>query len=466
VFGLNTLFMNNYISTQLIDKYNVAGPRYTSYPTVPFWDKIAPTTEQWKLLVKDSFFRNNQSNGVSLYIHLPFCERLCTYCGCNTRITINHKVEVPYIEALLKEWKLYLDVFEGEKPVISEIHLGGGTPTFFSAENLKWLISTILSSAQVHPKAEFSFEGHPGNTTFEHLKTLYDLGFRRVSYGIQDFDPVVQKAINRVQTYEQVETVTRQARELGYTSINYDIIYGLPFQKLSSIEDTINKIKSLKPDRIAFYSYAHVPWIKPGQRSFTEADLPANEAKRALYELGRNWLEDAGYIEIGMDHFALPGDSLYQAVEQEKLHRNFMGYTASFTGVMIGLGVSSISDTWTGFAQNVKTVEQYQQIVNEGRFPIFRGHQHTSEDLVIRKYILDIMCRLETTIVEDEHYADFIQEGLKRMQELVEDGLVKIQQNHIKVTPKGKPFLRNICMALDEKLWKAKPETTLFSKII
>jgi oxygen-independent coproporphyrinogen III oxidase len=458
--------MDSTISKDLIAKYNVAGPRYTSYPTVPFWDKGAPEIDRWKILVKDSFYRNNTTNGISLYIHLPFCENLCTYCGCNTRITINHKVEVPYIQALLKEWQLYLSVFEGEIPVISEIHLGGGTPTFFAPENLKWLISEILSTVEIHPKAEFSIEGHPGNTTAEHMEILYDLGFRRISFGIQDFDPVVQKAIHRIQTYQQVENVTLKAREIGFTSVNYDIIYGLPFQKLSSIQDTIDKIKILRPDRIAFYSYAHVPWVKPGQRSFTEQDLPANEEKRALYEYGRLWLQEAGYIEIGMDHFAFPSDSLYQAVKNKSLHRNFMGYTANFSGTTIGLGASSISDTWTGFAQNVKTVEQYQKIVNEGKFPIFKGHQHTSEDLVIRKYILDLMCRLETNIEEDEIYASFISEGLKRMQELVDDGLVLINNNFIEVTEKGKPFIRNICMALDEKLWKAKPETTIFSKII
>ena len=310
----------------LISKYNVAAPRYTSYPTVPYWDAIPPTTDQWLKSVKFSFDSSNDKDGISIYIHLPFCERLCTYCACNTRITVNHAVELPYLKSILKEWSMYQAVFI-DKPRIKEIHLGGGTPTFFSSGNLKLLIEGILSNSEVCDDAEFSFEAHPDNTESSHLQILYNLGFRRVSFGIQDFDPKVQDVINRFQSYEQVHNIVESARKIGYTSINFDLIYGLPMQTRATIIDTINKVKLLKPDRIAFYSYAHVPWLKPGQRKFTELDLPVDAEKRKLYEIGKEMFNEAGYVEIGMDHFALKTDSLYKASQSGKLHRNFMGYT-------------------------------------------------------------------------------------------------------------------------------------------
>ncbi|HRD40356.1 MAG TPA: radical SAM protein, partial [Bacteroidia bacterium] len=269
----------------LISKYNIPVPRYTSYPTVPFWDK-SPSLEEWKDLVKDCFNSTNSKDGISLYIHLPFCESLCTYCACNTRITVNHKVEEPYINTVLKEWDLYLELFN-EKPLIREIHLGGGTPTFFTAENLKKLIQGILDKSNVALNAEFSFEAHPANTTIGHLITLYQLGFKRISFGIQDFDDKVQDAINRYQSFEEVKAIVDQCRAVGYTSVNFDLVYGLPFQTYASMQDTVEKVIALKPDRIAFYSYAHVPWIKPGQRKFTEKDLPVDDDKRKLYELGK-----------------------------------------------------------------------------------------------------------------------------------------------------------------------------------
>jgi len=396
----------------LTSKYNVAAPRYTSYPTVPAWNNT-PSEDQWKNLVKESFKKTNSVNGISLYIHLPFCESLCTYCACNTRITVNHKVEVPYLEALLNEWDLYLNLFD-EKPKIKELHLGGGTPTFFKAENLKRLISGILTKAEACENPDFSFEGHPSNTTAEHLQTLYDLGFRRVSFGIQDFDPIVQDVINRYQSYEEVETVVKAARSIGYSSVNFDLVYGLPFQKLNTIVDTIQKVIQLKPDRIAYYSYAHVPWIKPGQRKFTEKDLPVDVEKRELYEKGLQLFTAAGYVEIGMDHFALKSDALYAALINKKLHRNFMGYSDSYTELMISLGVSAISDTWNGFAQNIKEVEAYQKKVLEGKFPFFKGHLLSEEDKVVRKHILNIMCQGKTNWGNDKYKFDVIYKGLGR----------------------------------------------------
>jgi|SRR5690554_635915 len=454
------------MKNSLINKYNVAGPRYTSYPTVPYWNNNTFSSKAWKDSLVKSFNESNSSEGLSLYLHLPFCESLCTFCGCNKRITKRHEVESPYITAVLKEWDLYCNLFD-TKPNIKEIHLGGGTPTFFSTANLKRLIEALLRKATLAEGYEFSFEGHPNNTTKEHLQILFDLGFRRVSFGVQDYNEVVQKAIHRIQPFENVKRVTDEAREIGYTSVSHDIIFGLPFQTIEHIEETIKKTKMLMPDRLAFYSYAHVPWIKGnGQRGFKEEDLPTPETKRRQYELGKELLAEAGFVEIGMDHFALKSDSLYKSINQRELHRNFMGYTASKTQAMIGLGVSSISDSWYGFAQNVKGLEEYYHLINENIIPIYRGHLLNEKDLIIRKHILNLMCQFQTSWGNKELYFEELPEVLERLGEMEVDGLISIHENNIQVTEKGKPFVRNICMAFDLLLQENMPETQLFSMTI
>jgi oxygen-independent coproporphyrinogen-3 oxidase len=447
------------VSTALLRKYNVAAPRYTSYPTVPYWDNNNFSTQQWKTSLVEAY-NQHRHEGISLYIHLPFCESLCTYCGCNTRITKNHKVESPYIETLLKEWKMYVTLL-GEQPKIKEIHLGGGTPTFFSAENLRMLLEAIAGATKFDDDAACSFEGHPDNTTEAHLQVLRNLGFRRISLGIQDFDPKVQFMINRYQTPAQVEAISVLSRQLGYQSINYDLIYGLPGQNITGLTSTIEEVIRLKPDRIAFYSYAHVPWVKAGQRHFTEADIPQGDEKFALYQQGREMLVAAGYEEIGMDHFALKTDNLYIASVEGKLHRNFMGYTDQHTHILLGLGVSSISDCGTAFAQNAKTVEAYKAEIENEEFAIQKGHALTTEDLVVRQHILNLMCNGYTTF--EDHVAPEIRERLYGM---LEDGLVVIDTNRIEITAQGKSFLRNVCMGLDERLWKESPKTQIFSAAI
>ena len=447
---------------QLIEKYHVAAPRYTSYPTVPYWENNEFALEKWIKAVTGTFNHSNAASGISLYIHLPFCESLCTYCGCNTRITRNHQVEEPYIRAVLKEWAGYLQLFKS-RPIIRELHLGGGTPTFFSPENLHLLIDGIMQYADRHAEAEFSFEAHPSNTTQDHLITLYQLGFRRLSFGIQDFDPVVQLAINRIQTVKEVTQATEQARAAGYTSVNYDLIYGLPLQTAAGLSDTVTEVLKLRPDRIAFYSYAHVPWVRPGQRRYTEADLPDAAEKQVLYELGRKMLRHGGYTEIGMDHFTLATDSLFTAEKDGLLHRNFMGYTHQYSQLMIGLGVSSISDSWTGFAQNVKKVEDYLEMVQAGKIPVVKGHILTEEDLLIRRHILNLMCKGETSWDAPAAQNPAFIAGLKRLEPMAGDGLVIISGTTLTVTVLGKRFLRNICMALDARLWANQPKTQLFS---
>lgn len=454
------------MTLSLVQKYNVAGPRYTSYPTVPYWNEEGFTSQIWQNTLIQSFKESNATEGISLYIHLPFCESLCTFCGCHKRITKRHEVENPYIEAVLKEWDLYCNLFP-EVPVIKEIHLGGGTPTFFSTENLERLINGILKKSKVAENHEFSFEGHPNNTSREHLQVLYDLGFRRVSFGVQDYSEKVQQAIHRMQPFHNVAKVTFWAKEIGYTSISHDLVFGLPFQGIENIIDTIEKTKSLSPDRLAFYSYAHVPWIKGnGQRGFKDEDVPKDDEKRKLYEIGKQLLAKKGYHEIGMDHFALKRDSMFKAFQEGKLHRNFMGYTASKTQLMIGLGASSISDSWYSFAQNEKTIEDYYARLEKNEIPVYRGHLLTDEDLIIRQHILNLMCQFTTSWDETHLYFKELPDVLNQLQEMEKDGLLILQHNAITVTEKGKPFVRNICMAFDLRLKRNAPQTQLFSMTV
>ena len=357
---------------------------------------------------------------------------------------------------------MYCDLF-GEKPRIKQIHLGGGTPTFFDPNNLAKLIKGILEIGEVCADAEFSFEAHPSNTLPGHLIALYNLGFRRISYGIQDFDLKVQEAINRFQSLEEVDTVLNQARNVGYDSINFDLVYGLPFQTLNSITDTIKKVLELKPDRIAFYSYAHIPWIKPGQRKFTEKDLPLNKEKRRLYEEGKKLFLENGYEEIGMDHFSLKTDELFKAARSKTLHRNFMGYNSYYTKLLVGLGVSSISDTGDAFAQNVKVVETYYDRINANELPVSKGHLLDEEDLFVRSIIQDIMCNGETVWKEQAKNYPIFNDAIVRLQKLEEDGLIEIYPTYLKVTENGKPFLRNICLCFDKYYWQSFTNKKEFS---
>jgi oxygen-independent coproporphyrinogen III oxidase len=431
------IMINFTLLSELYKKYDVPVSRYTSYPNMPYWDIQKFTTEKWISSVREVFNETNGSKGISLYIHLPFCESLCTYCACNTRITKNHKVEIRYIQTLLKEWEHYKKIM-GRTPIIRELHLGGGTPTFFSAQNLKWLIGSLLEGTEVHYKHEFSFEGHPNHTSEEHLKTLYDLGFRRVSFGVQDLDEKVQKAINRIQPFGKLQQVTNWSRAIGYNSISFDLIYGLPFQKPSTVVNTFQKVLTLKPDRISFYSYAHVPWIKPGQRGYEDADLPSDFAKRRLYETGWSVLKSLGYEDIGIDYFALQHDSLFQAQMNGTLHRNFMGYTTNETDLLIGLGCSAISNAKYAYAQNFKNVEEYIQVISDGKLGVFKGHLQNSEDLDTKKRILEIAC---TGKITQENLANLPDEGIHQtLRQMVEEGILTINSNALQVTPTGRAF--------------------------
>ena len=452
------------VNPLLVRKYNQPLPRYTSYPTVPFWNDKMELSE-WKSIFAQKFAEQNHVNGISLYIHLPFCESLCTYCGCNKKITTNHSVEEEYLNAIEKEWTIYRQLMK-QTPVIRELHLGGGTPTFFSPKNLKRLLTYITKNSVIHPHHEFSMEGHPNNTTAEHLKMLYSLGFRRISYGVQDNDPTVQRVINRIQPIESVRWATEEARKIGFTSVNYDLIYGLPLQTLQSIERTINEVIELKPDRIAFYSYAHVPWTSKAQRLFDENDLPDADTKIRLYLKGKELLTKAGYEDIGMDHFALPHDELYKAREEGRLHRNFMGYTTQNTGMLLGLGVSSISDTGNAFAQNEKTLHNYYAAVSKGELAIKKGYDLSEEDRAFRRYILDLSCKGATQLVE-EHLPLLQTYTFPKLQDLAADGLIDWNTSGVKLTSQGHYFIRVVCSAFDLYLQRgSQSDKSIFSKAI
>jgi oxygen-independent coproporphyrinogen-3 oxidase len=446
--------------TDLFAKYDVPAPRYTSYPTVPFWTD-SPTTEQWLNELNNAC--EDEATTWSLYFHLPFCESLCTFCACNTVITRDHGREEDYLDLLSKEWRLYSDRVPAlrERPLLG-LHLGGGTPTFFSAENLERILKPILADSRVNAdQFEASVEVHPGHTTREQLITLRGLGFTRISIGVQDFDPEVQRLVNRHQPYEVTKSVTDIARELGYTSVNYDLIYGLPRQNTDRFRETIEKTIELRPDRIALYSFALVPWIKPAQRSYSDDDLPRAGEKRALYELAREMLAKAGYIEIGMDHFALPHDGMAEAQRQGTLHRNFQGYTERRTQVLLGLGVSAISETPTCFHQNEKAFPVYERRVRQGEIPTLRGHLLSDEDRHLREQILTFMTRFEVDLMPEQS-----DDAMAFLDPLVGDGLVEVRDRKLILTERGRPFLRNACMFFDQRLRRQEQRPKLFSQAL
>jgi oxygen-independent coproporphyrinogen-3 oxidase len=455
--------MNAVMQHSRIAKYDVAGPRYTSYPTVPYWD-VNPTEQQWLERVGGALAASQASgHGAAIYVHVPFCRALCTFCGCNTRVTRTHAIILPYVQAVLGEYAMYRERLGVPQPELGELHLGGGTPTFLTPEELHELVGGLLGASRVRDDAILSIEVDPRVTTPEHLALLARHGFRRISMGVQDFDPTVQDIVNRVQSVEQVKAVTDTARGLGFNSVNFDLIYGLPLQTLDSINATMDAVCALRPDRIALYGYAHVPWIKPGQRRFTESDLPEGDAKRALYERGRERLERDGYREIGLDHFALETDSLWRSAKSGAMHRNFMGYTDAFTRPLFGLGVSAIGDAGDAFAQNEKDLQQYHERIAKGELPLHRGHLLDDEDKVLRAHILNLMTRMETSWASAD-YTPYLDSVPGKLAEFAADGLVEVDASGVRVTEAGRGFLRNICMAFDARLARRSPDKQLFSR--
>jgi len=442
---------------ELIEKYNRPGPRYTSYPPVPFWGDV-PSETSWINHLKESY---QADLGIDLYVHIPFCESLCYYCGCNRTITKNHNVESGFLESLLKEWEIYKSKL-GFSPKINSLHFGGGTPTFLSPQNLERLITHLLEKKS----SQFvgSIEVDPRTCSDEHLAVLSNLGIQRVSLGIQDFDPTVQKAINRDQSVEMVEALVSKLRQKKFSSINFDLIYGLPKQTIHSITLTIETVAKLKPDLIAFYSYAHLPDRIKNQRLIKADELPSPESKRELYETGKKLLLEKGYVDIGMDHFALPTSFLYKAMIEHRLHRNFMGYVDKKSSILIGLGPTSISDSSKSFIQNIKGIKEYEDAVNAGKLPFDKGHSHSQKDLVIQDIILEMMCHNDV-VLKDKNLIpnwDKIETELKDFQD---DGIIVFKDNQIHITPIGRGFVRNLAMIFDFHL-REKATNVKFSQTI
>lgn len=455
--------MSAAIADSLLARYDVPGPRYTSYPTVPLWD-ATPGEAQWIGHIAQAFDRH-AAQGAAIYIHIPFCHDLCTFCGCNTRITRSHSFVAPYVEALLSELDLYLRALGRERIELAELHLGGGTPTFLTAQELDALLTGLSRRLSRRECASCSIEVDPRVTDAAQLEVLRRHGFGGLSLGVQDFDPRVQHIVNRVQSVACVEEVTLAARARGFDSISFDLIYGLPLQTLASIDATMDAVCRLQPDRVALYGYAHVPWIRPGQRRFTELDVPQGDEKRQLYEHGRERLERCGYHEIGFDHFALDSDALWTAQRSGALHRNFMGYTTARAEPLIGLGVSSIGDAGDAYVQNEKDLRLYQQRVGAGELPIHRGHVLDGEDQVLRRHILRLMTTLQTRWDSPDDYTAHLATIPQRLAGPAADGLLELDATACRITPNGRAFLRNICMAFDARLSRRAPDQGLFSRI-
>ncbi len=436
--------------SDLFAKYDVPVPRYTSYPTVPSWQNV-PTTDSWLSSLERCLDRPETS--IALYVHIPFCEALCTYCGCNTVITRNHDKGRDYIELLFAELEWYLEHAPGlSRHTVRQVHLGGGTPTFLSPDELARLLDGLRDRLHVDVNLEGSIEVDPRVTTVEHLATVRSRGVSRLSLGVQDIDAEVQRLINRDQPLALTEQLMRDARALGFDSINVDLVYGLPGQTPASAQILADAIVKVNPDRLAVYSFARVPWIKPAQRKFTDEQIPVGADKRRLYEIIRGPLLAAGYVELGLDHFAKPSDPLAAAAANGRMHRNFMGYTEVKTDVLIGLGVSAISETPDCYHQNEKVITVYERRVRAGELPTLRGHHLTSEEQHRRAIIMRLLTesRVDVDAAMRESRAD-------ALADLVGDGLVVWTDSGIHVTDLGRAFLRNIAAVFDDGL--ASPGT-------
>ena len=436
--------MINKQSVALLEKYNVPGPRYTSYPTFPSWKGIK--NEQWFTHLKEAF--NKDKTSISLYIHVPFCESLCSFCGCTKMITKNHELADEYITAVHREFRHYEKMIP-EGTDLFEIHLGGGSPTWLKPHEIEKLLKPIKESKKfnIDPSTlEQSIEMDPRTTTPLHCKSLSALGFTRASLGIQDTNPKVLKHLHRDQPLEMITNIVEDLKRGGIKYLNLDLIYGLPYQTTSTIDQTIQDILVFKPSRIALYSYAHVPTLKPAQKLLEREGLPLPHEKMMLQKTAKEKLQAAGYVEIGMDHFALPTDSLYTAIEKNTLHRNFMGYTVLRSKVLLGLGPSSLSDTWTAFAQNEKDYKKWREDIMHKEYSLIHGHALTTSELLTRKIILNMMCNFETDLSLEK----LPEKQLQNIDILIADNLIIKTPSGIKTTEIGKQFIRNICMVLDD----------------
>lgn len=437
--------------TDLIKKYDIAGPRYTSYPTAVQF--TADFTEQDYRA--QAALSNQSDRDLSLYFHLPFCDTICYYCACNKVITKDRNKADPYLQALHKEIAMQAELFDSSRKV-NQLHWGGGTPTFINHQQMTELMEVTRQHFNLHDddSGEYSIEIDPREVNRESIKLLRDIGFNRMSLGVQDFNPAVQKAVNRIQSEEQTLSALSNAREFGFKSISTDLIYGLPLQTVDSFAITLQRIIELSPDRISLFNYAHMPELFKPQRRINEAEMPAAEIKLSILKESTEQLIDAGYVYIGMDHFAKPDDELSNAQQQGKLYRNFQGYATHADCDLIGLGITSIGTIHNSFSQNIKTLDEYQNTINSGKLAIFRGVEIDQDDLIRRDVIMQLICHfyLNFSTIEAKHnivFSDYFSSELKNLTPMCDDGLLEVNEQTIKVTDKGRLLIRNICMTFD-----------------
>lgn len=465
--GAKTMYMTYGATKELLQKYDRPGPRYTSYPTAPVW-KTGFTAEDYQQAID----RSNRvpSKPLSLYFHIPFCEMLCYFCGCSTIISRDKGKAADYIDVLGAEIANLGSRIPRRRKVV-QLHFGGGTPSSLTPSQNRVLFSHINRWFDVdYQEGEISIEIDPRHASDDYLETVRELGVNRISMGVQDFDPVVQKAVNRIQPVDLTERVYRKVRELGFHSINIDLIYGLPFQTVKGFEATLDEIVRMSPDRLAIFNYAHVPWLKKHMVLIREMDLPRPEVKFELMELIGEKLTKAGYVYIGMDHFAKPGDELTRAQANKTLYRNFQGYTTKAEADLAGIGVTSISMVGDVYAQNEKNLPDYQTRVLSGQIPTHRGYRLSKDDQIRRSVITRIMCDLEVDRAHvldpfGEDFDHYFAPEIKELEEFARDGLLEMRPDKIALTPLGRIFMRNIAMVFDIYLRNA-PKGPLFSRTL
>ena len=452
------------LSPEMVHHYNRPGPRYTSYPTVPMWENGAFGKDYVKFLQA----KGRQEAPISLYIHIPFCNRLCTFCGCNQFITNDQALVDEYLDAVeaeLEQTARHL----GSRKTIMQFHLGGGTPTHLNVEQLQRLHGAVAKHFDFAQQGEMALEAHPRVTADEQLEALYELGFRRLSLGVQDLDWEVQHAINRDQTLEQTHQTFYKAKKLGYSSINMDLVYGLPCQTVETFQSTMEAVDQMKPDRLAIYSFAYIPnMFRTHERAIQATALPSAEEKIAIYIASIHFFNKAGYHRIGMDHYALPTDELALAQKNHTLHRNFMGYTTLRGLSQIGIGVSAISDFGQGYFQKEKDLKTYLKGVQHGGIPTLRKCLLDADDLLRRQVIETLMCQcfLPIASLEAEHqinFRDYFKDAWAAMEVFEEEGLVELATDQLKLSPLGILFMRNVAMPFDRYL---KGGTPHFSKTV
>ncbi|MBE7437648.1 MAG: oxygen-independent coproporphyrinogen III oxidase [Spirochaetales bacterium] len=446
-----------------LEKFSKAGPRYTSYPTAPaFRDDF--TAQDYAGLL------GQNSGPVSLYFHIPFCESVCYFCACSVIYTQMHQKALPYLELLDREMQMVRSHFQRER-LVDQLHLGGGTPTFLSPAELEKLWQYIRKYFSFTETAEISIELDPRETSPEHVSTLRELGFNRASMGIQDLDLDVQKAINRIQSDEENLRLYRSLRAAGFQGINFDLIYGLPRQTRQSFERTLDRVIELRPDRISLFNFAYVPWLKKHQRLIQPAELPPTDERIRIFYLAVERFLTAGYVYIGMDHFALPDDEIVLAQNEGSLRRNFQGYTTRRGLDLIGLGVTSIGEVASGYIQNHKTLLEYRRAIESDRLPVHRGLRKTPDDCLRSDIIMDLICnfKLSFAAIETAHNVDFrtaFSRELDLLSPFVEEGFVKVSDSEIQVTDTGRFVIRNICMVFDAYLDRLEQGGQRFSKTV